>query len=57
MRKSLLVPRVMEEIRGLDLGQSDLVELTQEGCGYLKQLFTEEWAPNCEFFESSEGML
>jgi len=35
MCKSLLVPRVMEEIRDLDPGRSDLVELTREGCGYL----------------------
>jgi hypothetical protein len=54
MRKSLLVPRVVEEIRGLDPGRSDLVELTREGCGYLKQLCTEEWALYHEFFGSGE---
>jgi hypothetical protein len=57
MRKTLLVPRLMEEIRGLDPGRSDLVELTREGCGYLKQLCTEEWALYREFFASGQDLL
>lgn len=56
-RKSLLAPRAMEAIRGLDPGQCDLVELTREGCGYLKQLCPEEWALYSEFFGGGEGML
>ncbi|KAF8965587.1 Sec34-like family-domain-containing protein [Flammula alnicola] len=49
-RKALLIPRIMEEIRGLDPGKSELVELTREGCGYLKQLCTDEWTLYREFF-------
>jgi len=56
-RQSLLVPRVMEEIRGLDPGRSDLVELTREASVYLKQFCTEEWALHCEFLGSGEDML
>ena len=52
-RGSLLVPRVMEEIRG----RSDLVVLTHEGCGRLKQLCIEEWALYHEFFGSGEDVL
>jgi len=57
MRKALLIPRLMEEIRGLDPARSDLVELTREGCGYLKQLCTEEWALYREFFVSGQDLL
>lgn len=56
-RKALLVPRIMEEIRGLDPGKSDLVELTREGCGYLKQLCKEEWSLYREFFTAGEDLL
>ncbi|KAF9478351.1 Sec34-domain-containing protein [Pholiota conissans] len=56
-RKTLLVPRIMEEIRGLDPGKSDLVELTREGCGYLKQVCTDEWALYREFFSTGEESL
>jgi len=47
----------MTAIRGLDPGRSDLVEPTREGCGYLKQLCTEEWALYRELFRSGEDML
>ena len=42
---------VMEEIRGLDPGRSDLVELMRKGCGYL---CTEEWALYRDFFGNGE---
>ncbi|KDR66382.1 hypothetical protein GALMADRAFT_259460 [Galerina marginata CBS 339.88] len=56
-RKALLVPRVMEEIRGLDPGRSELVELTREGCGYLKALCRDEWDLYREFFGTGEAGL
>ncbi|KAF9559048.1 Sec34-domain-containing protein [Agrocybe pediades] len=56
-RKSLLVPRVVEEIRGLDPGRSELVELTREGCGYLKGLCSDEWGLYREFFSTGESGL
>uniref|UniRef100_A0A8H7Y1U4 Conserved oligomeric Golgi complex subunit 3 n=1 Tax=Psilocybe cubensis TaxID=181762 RepID=A0A8H7Y1U4_PSICU len=56
-RKALLVPRVMEEIRGLDPGRSELVELTREGCGYLKALCGDEWVLYREFFSTGETAL
>ncbi|KAH6867640.1 COG3 protein [Coprinopsis sp. MPI-PUGE-AT-0042] len=49
-RKALLVPRIMEEIRGLDPTRSELVELTRTGCSYLKQLCTDEFNLYREFF-------
>ncbi|KAF8903509.1 Sec34-like family-domain-containing protein, partial [Gymnopilus junonius] len=54
-RKALLVPRVMEEIRGLDPGRSELVQLTREGCGYLKGLCVDEWGLYREFFSTGEA--
>lgn len=56
-RKTLLVPRVVIEIRGLDPGKSELVELTREGCGYLKQVCTDEWNLYREFFGTGEEGL
>ncbi|KAF8647847.1 hypothetical protein AX16_006515 [Volvariella volvacea WC 439] len=56
-RKSLLVGRLMEEIRGLDPGRTELVELTRAGCSYLKQLCTDEFNLFREFFNSGEEQL
>lgn len=56
-RKTLLVPRIMEEIRGLDPAKSELVELTREGCGYLKQVCMDEWGLYREFFGTGEEGL
>ncbi|KAF9526898.1 Sec34-domain-containing protein [Crepidotus variabilis] len=56
-RRSLLVPRIMEEIKGLDPGRSELVELTRSGCSYLKQLCTDEFNLYREFFSTAQGQL
>ncbi|KAG8770420.1 Golgi transport complex subunit 3 [Ceratobasidium sp. 428] len=57
VRRRLLVPRVMEEIRGLQPGQSELIELTRVGCSYLKQVCTEEFNLFRRFFNSGEDKL
>ncbi|QRW08124.1 conserved oligomeric Golgi complex subunit 3 [Ceratobasidium sp. AG-Ba] len=57
VRRGLLVPRVMEEIRGLQPGQSELIELTRVGCTYLKQICTEEFNLFRRFFNSGEDKL
>ncbi|KAF7300708.1 RRM domain-containing protein [Mycena chlorophos] len=56
-RKSLLVGRLVQEIRGLDPERTELVELTRAGCSYLKQLCTDEWALYQEFFTTGEDAL
>ncbi|KAG1751418.1 Sec34-like family-domain-containing protein [Suillus paluster] len=56
-RKGLLVGRLMEEIRGLDPTHTELVELTNAGCSYLKQLCTDEFNLYREFFNSGEDHL
>ncbi|KAH7339666.1 Sec34-like family-domain-containing protein [Rhizoctonia solani] len=57
VRRALLVPRVMEEIRGLQPGQSELIELTRVGCSYLKQVCTEEFNLFRKIFNSGEDKL
>ncbi|RXW24322.1 hypothetical protein EST38_g1510 [Candolleomyces aberdarensis] len=57
VRKALLVPRVLEEIKGLDPSRSELVELTRSGCSYLKQLCTDEFHLYREFFSTGEDQL
>ncbi|KAG2366281.1 Sec34-like family-domain-containing protein [Suillus spraguei] len=56
-RKNLLVGRLMEEIRGLDPAHTELVELTNAGCSYLKHLCTDEFNLYREFFNSGEDQL
>ncbi|KDQ55621.1 hypothetical protein JAAARDRAFT_59617 [Jaapia argillacea MUCL 33604] len=56
-RRGLLVPRLVEEIRGLDPGRTELVELTRAGCSYLKQLCTDEFNLYRSFFNSGEEQL
>ncbi|KAA1475103.1 Sec34-domain-containing protein [Dentipellis sp. KUC8613] len=56
-RKSLLVGRLTEEIRGLDPTRTELVELTRSGCSYLKQLCTDEFNLYRSFFSSGEDQL
>ncbi|KAI0633496.1 Sec34-domain-containing protein [Trametes polyzona] len=56
-RKSLLVGRLMEEIKGLDPSRTELVELTRAGCSYLKQLCTDEFNLFRAFFNSGEEQL
>ncbi|KAI0088101.1 Sec34-domain-containing protein [Irpex rosettiformis] len=56
-RKGLLVPRLVEEIKGLDPTRTELVELTRAGCSYLKQLCTDEFDLFRAFFDSSEEQL
>ncbi|PBK78097.1 Sec34-domain-containing protein [Armillaria solidipes] len=56
-RKSLLVARLMEEIKGLDPTRTELVELTRSGCSYLKQLCLDEFNLFREFFNSGEDQL
>ncbi|OCB87405.1 Sec34-domain-containing protein [Sanghuangporus baumii] len=56
-RKSLLSSRLAEEIKGLDPGRSDLVELTRAGCSYLKQLCVDEFTLFRCFFNSGKEML
>ncbi|KAF9011857.1 Sec34-domain-containing protein [Cyathus striatus] len=55
-RRQLVIPRVGEEIRGLDW-VGGLVELTRAGCSYLKQLCTDEFHLYREFFSSGEEPL
>ncbi|KAF6744945.1 COG3 protein [Ephemerocybe angulata] len=57
VRKALLVPKVLEEIKGLDPSRSELVELTRTGCSYLKQLCTDEFNLYREFFSTAEDQL
>ncbi|KAG9316781.1 Sec34-like family-domain-containing protein [Chiua virens] len=56
-RKAILVGRLTEEIRGLDPTHTELVELTNAGCTYLKQLCTDEFDLFREFFDSGEDQL
>ncbi|KAG5651929.1 hypothetical protein H0H81_006911 [Sphagnurus paluster] len=56
-RKSLLVGRITEEIKGLDPTRTELVELTRAGCSYLKQLCTDEFELYRNFFSSGEEQL
>ncbi|KIK99386.1 hypothetical protein PAXRUDRAFT_8909 [Paxillus rubicundulus Ve08.2h10] len=56
-RKALLVGRLMEEIRGLDPARTELVELTNAGCSYLKHLCMDEFDLFREFFDSGEDQL
>ncbi|CDO75690.1 hypothetical protein BN946_scf184585.g3 [Trametes cinnabarina] len=56
-RKSLLVGRLLEEIKGLDPARTELVELTRAGCSYLKQLCTDEFQLFRAFFNSGEEQL
>lgn len=56
-RKSLLVSRLTEQIRGLDPTRTELVELTRSGCSYLKQLCTEEFDLYRAFFSSGKEEL
>ncbi|KAH0584972.1 Conserved oligomeric Golgi complex subunit 3 [Termitomyces sp. J132] len=56
-RKSLLVSRITEEIKGLDPSHTELVELTRAGCSYLKQLCTDEFELYRNFFTSGEEQL
>ncbi|KAI0279908.1 Sec34-like family-domain-containing protein [Russula aff. rugulosa BPL654] len=56
-RKSLLVARLTEQIRGLDPTRTELVELTRSGCSYLKQLCTEEFDLYRAFFSSGKEQL
>ncbi|KAJ7057953.1 Sec34-like family-domain-containing protein [Mycena amicta] len=57
VRKSLLVGRLVQEIRGLDPGRTELVELTRAGCSYLKQLCMDEWGLYQAFFSTGEDLL
>ncbi|KAI0338277.1 Sec34-domain-containing protein [Trametopsis cervina] len=56
-RRGLLVPRLVEEIKGLDPSRTELVELTRAGCSYLKQLCTDEFSLFRAFFDSGEEQL
>ncbi|KAI0694271.1 Sec34-domain-containing protein [Cytidiella melzeri] len=56
-RKGLLVPLLVEEIKGLDPARTELVELTRAGCSYLKQLCTDEFDLFRTFFDSGEEQL
>ncbi|OCH92045.1 Sec34-domain-containing protein [Obba rivulosa] len=56
-RKSLLVNRIIEEIKGLDPTRTELVELTRAGCSYLKQLCMDEFDLYRSFFNSGEDQL
>ncbi|KAF9520990.1 hypothetical protein BS47DRAFT_2766 [Hydnum rufescens UP504] len=56
-RKALIAGRLTNEIRMLDPGKSDLVELTRAGCSYLKQLCMDEFDLYRRFFNSGEERL
>ncbi|KAI0266947.1 Sec34-like family-domain-containing protein [Gloeopeniophorella convolvens] len=56
-RRSLLVSRLTEQIRGLDPTRTELVELTRAGCSYLKQICTDEFDLYRAFFSSGKEQL
>ncbi|THH07230.1 hypothetical protein EW145_g3527 [Phellinidium pouzarii] len=56
-RKTLLIGRLAEEIKGLDPSRADLVELTRAGCSYLKQLCIDEFSVYKCFFNSGKELL
>ncbi len=56
-RKSLLVGRLMQEIKGLDPTRTELVALTRTGCSYLKDLCVDEFDLFRVFFNSGEDQL
>ncbi|KAH7888905.1 Sec34-like family-domain-containing protein [Phlebopus sp. FC_14] len=56
-RKNILVGRLTEEIRGLDPSNTGLVELTNAGCSYLKQLCIDEFDLYRHFFNTGEDQL
>ncbi|KAF8513130.1 Sec34-like family-domain-containing protein [Hysterangium stoloniferum] len=56
-RKSLLIGRLMEDIKGLDPAHSELVELTRTGCTYLRQLCMDEFDLYRRFFNTGEDRL
>ncbi|TFK18234.1 hypothetical protein FA15DRAFT_760714 [Coprinopsis marcescibilis] len=56
-RKALLLPKIFEEIKGLDPTRSELVELTRARCSYLKQLCTDKFNLYREFFGTAEDQL
>ncbi|KXN91833.1 Conserved oligomeric Golgi complex subunit 3 [Leucoagaricus sp. SymC.cos] len=56
-RRSLLAAWVQEEIKGLDVVRGELVELTRAGCGFLKQLCTDEFNLYRSFFSTAEEEL
>jgi len=56
-RKALVVGTLVEEIRLLEPVKSDLVELTRSGCGYLRQLCSDEFSLYKRFFDSGEDKL
>lgn len=56
-RKTLLTPRILTEVKGLDPAHSEIVELTRTGCGYLRQLCEDEFTLYRRFFSSGEERL
>ncbi|KAG8800330.1 Golgi transport complex subunit 3, partial [Serendipita sp. 399] len=57
VRKSLLTPHVINEVKGFDPAHGDLVDLTRAGCGYLRQLCESEFTLYRRFFSSGEEHL
>ncbi|XP_006463266.1 hypothetical protein AGABI2DRAFT_207960 [Agaricus bisporus var. bisporus H97] len=56
-RRSLLAGWIQEEMKTLDVVRGELVELTRAGCGFLKQLCTDEFNLYRSFFSTSEEEL
>lgn len=54
-RRSLIGPRVSQEIKGLDPRGSELVGLVREGCSYLRQLCADEFELYRSFFAGSDA--
>ncbi|KAJ9099826.1 hypothetical protein QFC21_003826 [Naganishia friedmannii] len=57
VRRHLINPAVEKEIKGMEPNKTPLVDLTRDGCTYLKQVCTEEFNLFKQFFRTGEKQL
>ncbi|KAJ9118234.1 hypothetical protein QFC22_004141 [Naganishia vaughanmartiniae] len=57
VRRHLINPAVEKEIKGMEPNTTPLVDLTRDGCTYLKQVCTEEFNLFKQFFRTGEKQL